>query len=496
MQHPAVELAVRFVRAFVVFVTIFASYMVQLGLVRVFRQRDWSRPDGGATGPDDFDEVVPAWLVARRKRVDRKNAKRLLRATLELRGVYIKLGQVLSIMGGFLPRAYAEELEVLQDKVPPRPFAELRPAFERTLARAPEDCFRSIEETPIAAASLGQVHLAYGHDGQKLAVKVLYPGIRGVIRTDMRIVRLGMRVYMWFVPVQNLASAYEALEDLLRRETDYVHEAACMRRMKANFAGEPDIVIPDVIPELSSGDVLTMTFMEGFKISDVARMRELGIDPSAVATRLTQCHYEQVFVHRFFHADPHPGNFFVQPGPTPDEPRIVILDYGAISEVSPAMIDGMIDVLQGFFEQNDALVVNGIERIGFVAEDADRSLVEQTILTYFRKLLQVEDRSAGALMDAGRDELEKLADPEVGRRQLRDLMKSIRYPEGWFYVERSSVLLFWLVGQIDRSVDTLSVGFSFILPLLAERTQRREQEQAERRAPVRPERALASAPAL
>jgi ubiquinone biosynthesis protein len=465
------ELLVRFVRAFLVFATIFSSYMIQLGLGRLFRQRLVDD-----RGYEDF--ILPDWLHARRKVIDRRNARRLLAATLRLRGVYIKLGQVLSIMGGFLPRAYAEELEVLQDKVPPRSFGELRSSFERTLGKSPEACFAAIDETPLAAASLGQVHLARGHDGAKLAVKVLYPGIRAVIATDMRIVRLGMWVYSSFVPIQNLQSAYDSLVDLLRRETSYLHEAECMRRMKRNFAGQDDIVIPDVVEALTSQDVLTMTFMEGFKITDTAQMAELGIDPNAVATRFTQCFYEQMFVHRFFHADPHPGNFFVQPGPSPEEPRIVILDFGAISEVSPNMLDGMIDVLQGFFEQNDALVVSGVQRIGFVAEDGNRALVEKTILTYFRKLLQIEDRSAGAIMSTGREELERLADPEVERRELRELMKSFRYPEGWFYVERASVLAFWLIGQIDRTVDTLSVGFAFILPLLAERTARREQDAA------------------
>ncbi|MCA9600839.1 MAG: AarF/ABC1/UbiB kinase family protein, partial [Myxococcales bacterium] len=331
------------------------------------------------------------------------------------------------------------------------------------------------EEEPIAAASLGQVHVAESHDGTKLAVKVLYPGIRDVVRVDMRVVRLAMNVYKWFVPVENIDSAYEALVDLLRRETDYVHEANCMVRMGENFSAHEDIIVPDVVRSLSTKDVLTMTFIEGIKITDLDRMRAAGIDPYAVATRLTQCFYEQMFVHRFFHADPHPGNFLVQRGPSPDSPRIVILDFGAICEVAPGMIDGMVDVLQGFFEQNEAQVVEGIRRIGFIAEGGNHALVEKTIITYFQKLLKFEDRSAGAIMRARHDELERLANPEVERRELRELMKSVHYPEGWFYVERASVLLFWLVGQIDSQVDTFGIGFPYILPFLAERTAKRSE---------------------
>ena len=457
-------LFIRLVRALFVFGVIFASYLVHLGLLKVFRRY---RPD-----PETGKEVEhqPDWLRARRKRVDAKNAKRLLRGMLRLRGVYIKLGQVLSIMGGFLPRVYGRELEQLQDAVPPRPFADIERAFRASIGRAPRECYRDIEPEPIAAASLGQVHVAHLDDGTKVAVKVLYPGIRGVVKTDMKVVDLALRVYKWFVPVQNLEQVHSSLVDLLDRETDYIHEAECMAQMAENFATEDDILFPSVVEELSSADVLTMTFMEGIKISHVEEMEALGIERRAVATRLVQCFYKQMFVDRVFHADPHPGNFLVQAGESPDRPRIVVLDFGAISTVEAAMIDGMIDVLRGFFEQKNELVMGGIEAIGFVAPDANRELLERTVKTYFQKLLKLEDRTVGALAKADMKDLEALADPELERRELRALMKSWRYPEGWFYVERASVLLFWLAGAIDPDLDTLQVGFPYVMPLLAERT--------------------------
>lgn len=457
------HLTFRLVRALFVFGLIFASYMVQLGLLRLFRR--WERDDGGRERAR-----VPEWLKRRRHRVDRRNARRLLRGMLRLRGVYIKLGQVLSIMGGFLPRVYGEELEQLQDRVPPRPFPEIERVFRASLGRSPAEAYRDIEREPVAAASLGQVHVAHLRDGTKVAVKVLYRGIRDVIRVDMRVVRLAIRVYKRFVPVENIESVHDALVDLLRRETDYLHEAACMERMAKNFEGEDDILFPEVVHELTTGDVLTMTFMEGIKITKLDELEARGVDRTALATRLVQSFYKQLFVDRLFHADPHPGNFLVQPGEDPHHPKIVILDFGAVSEVSTEMVDGMIDVLQGFFEQNDALVMKGIERMGFVAVGGNRALLERTVKTYFQKLLKVQDRTAGALMRARRSELQELADPEVERRELRELMRSFRYPEGWFYAERASVLLFWLAGQIDPDLDTLQVGFPYVLPLLASRT--------------------------
>jgi predicted unusual protein kinase regulating ubiquinone biosynthesis (AarF/ABC1/UbiB family) len=415
---------------------------------------------------------VPEGLERRRQRVDEINAQRMLDATLRLRGVYIKLGQVLSIMGGFLPPIYGKTLSVLQDKVPPQPYSALVERFQESLGNDPDAYFDRIDEEPIAAASLGQVHAAWLPDGRKCAVKFLYPGIRGVIRTDMRVIRLALQVYEWFVPVENIESAYFALVDLLRRETDYIHEAECMERMSENFCDQPDIRFPEVVHEVTTGEVLTMTFMEGFKINDLEEMDRRGIERRAVATRMTQSFYEQLFVHRFFHADPHPGNFLIQDDGD-GKFGIVVLDFGAISEVADEMIEGMVDVLQGFFEQEDSLVFNGFERIGFVSESGNRALVERTVIIYFRKLLKVRDRTAGALMRANRAELEALVDPEVARQELRELMRSIRYPDGWFYVERASVLAFWLVGQIDPEIDTLGVGFPYVMPMLMQRTMER-----------------------
>jgi predicted unusual protein kinase regulating ubiquinone biosynthesis (AarF/ABC1/UbiB family) len=460
------NLFIRLVRAQLTFGVIFASYMVQLGLLKVFRR--W-RVDP-ETGHEH--SVIPAWLQRRQARVDETNSKRLLADILKLRGVYIKLGQVLSIMGGFLPQVYIKKLETLQDSVPPHPFDEIEQAFIDSLGARPEAFFERMEREPVAAASLGQVHVAYMNGGHKVAVKVLYPGIRDVVRIDLKVIQLMVRVYKWFVPVQNIEAVHESLVDLLRRETDYLHEASCMRRMAANFAGDDDILFPEVIEEVTTKDVLTMTFMEGIKITRLDEIRASGVNLHKLGERLVKSFYTQVFVHRFFHADPHPGNFLVQPVAGTDEAKLVVLDFGAISEVDENTVLGMVDVLRGFFEQNDELVLRGIEDIGFVAEGGDRALLEQTVKTYFQKLLKLESYAPSTLMNRSSKELEALADPEVARRELRSLMRSVHYPDGWFYVERASVMMFWLAGQIAPDLNQFQVGFPYVLPLLSQRLKK------------------------
>jgi ubiquinone biosynthesis protein len=456
------SLFIRLVRAQLTFGVIFLSYLLQWALLKIFRR--WQVDP--ATGREE--EVVPGWLSRWQTRIDEKNSKRLLAGMLKLRGVYIKLGQVLSIMGGFLPPVYIKRLETLQDAVPPHPIDEIEEAFVQSLGARPEAFFERIDREPVAAASLGQVHVAY-MDGRKMAVKVLYPGIRDVVRTDMRVIKLMVRIYKWFVPVQNIEAVHESLVDLLRRETDYLHEAECMRRMSANFASDDHILFPEVIDQVTTRDVLTMTFMEGIKITRLDEIRERGVNLHKLAERLVKSFYKQVFVDRFFHADPHPGNFLVQPIEGSDDARIVVLDFGAISEVDDKTVFGMVDVLRGFFEQNDELVLQGIEDIGFVAEDGDRKLLEQTVKKYFQKLLKLEARTPKAFMSASQKELEAFADPGMERRELRTLMRSVHYPDGWFYVERASVMMFWLAGQIAPDLDQVQVGFPYVLPLLSER---------------------------
>jgi predicted unusual protein kinase regulating ubiquinone biosynthesis (AarF/ABC1/UbiB family) len=462
-------LAFRLIRATWLFGIIFASYMIQLGLSRVF----------------DRAGEPPPWLARRKESVDLVNARRLYRGMLKLRGVFIKLGQVLSIMGGFLPRAYQTELESLQDQVPPHPFRDVEKAIVRELGKKPDDVFADIDHSPIAAASLGQVHVAHLKTGEKVAVKILYPGIRDVIKVDMRVLGWAVRVYKWFFPVGNIESVHASLVDLLRRETDYLHEAECMARMAKNFESDHDIICPVVVKELTTRDVLTMSFMEGFKITDFDAYEKNGVDRAFIAKRLVESFYKQLFVDRFFHADPHPGNFLVQA--RPEGPAIVVLDFGAISEVSDPLIDGAFEILTGLMSQDGEKVLVGFRNMGFVAEEGNKALLEQTVMTYFKKLLKIKDRTPGALMRAQRKDLEKLADPELDRQEIRELMRSFTYPDGWFYVERAAVLAFWLCGRIAPDLDAMSVGVPYVMPALMERQLAKMAAAAEALAPAAPQ---------
>ncbi|MCB9563053.1 MAG: AarF/ABC1/UbiB kinase family protein [Kofleriaceae bacterium] len=441
--------AIRLIRASRVFGMIFLSYFWAL---------TWSR-----LWPSRYD-TKPRW-----HKVHTRNARRMYGGFVRLRGVYIKLGQILSVMGTFLPRAFTEQLEGLQDEVPAAPYAKAAETFRKAFGKTPDQVFKTFEREPIAAASLGQVHEATDDDGNRLAVKILYPNVATIIKVDLKVMGWAIKVYKTFAPIQQIERVHEQLEDMLSRETDLANEARCIARMSKNFAGDPDVLFPEVRDQWTCRTVLTMSFMDGVKISKKDALDELGLDPYAVATKLTEIFYKQLFADKFFHADPHPGNWFVQRGPE-GQVRIVVLDLGAASEVTDNLADGMLDILQGMMTRTDDLVVRGIETMGFVADNGDRELLERTTRKYFEKLLNLNITDFGKIDPRT---AQQLADVDLRRDELRDLMKSIQYPVGWFYVERAVVIMFGLSAQLAPKLNTIQVGFPYIMKFLAERTAHR-----------------------
>ncbi|MCW5803804.1 MAG: AarF/ABC1/UbiB kinase family protein [Deltaproteobacteria bacterium] len=446
--------AIRLVRALRVFVVIFLSYMWQVSWARLWPTRYNTR--------------------ARWKKVNRRNARRMYRGFVRLRGVYIKLGQILSVMGTFLPREYTEELEGLQDDVPPQRYGRIKTTFVKSFGKPPDEVFVTFNEEPIAAASLGQVHEATDAEGHRLAVKILYPNVATIIRVDLRVLGWALRVYKNFVPIQQITRVHEQLADMLARETDLANEARCIARMAKNFEGDPDTLFPTVYPQWSSPTVMTMTFMDGVKVTKKDALANLKLDPYDVATKLVKIFYKQLFIDRFFHADPHPGNFFVQRGPD-GQVRIVVLDLGSATELHDNLADGMFDILSGLMTRKDDLVVQGIETMGFIAPNGDRELLERTVRKYFEKLLNLNITDFGKIDPAV---AQQLADPDMKRDELRELMKSVAYPEGWFYVERAAVIMFGLQTTLAPKMNGIHVGFPYITQFIFEKNAKRLADAA------------------
>jgi len=332
--------------------------------------------------------------VHTRTRRMQRIAHRFRPLALDLGGLMIKLGQFMSTRLDVLPPEVTAELEGLQDKVPPVPFAQIRALAEAELGVPLERAFAFVDEVPLAAASLGQVHRARlldtdaeqtGHTD--VVVKIQRPNIAAIIEVDLRALR---QVARWLSRVRLVSDRVDmpALTEEFALtsvdEIDYLHEAASSERFADNFAGDPRVAVPAVIWERSSRRVLTLQDVTAIKINDVAALQAAGIDPAEVAARFAAVMFDQLFVHGFFHADPHPGNIFVTPG-ADGEWAFTFVDFGMMGEVPDGLRRGLRQLLIAAASRNGKGMVDAIREVGVLLPSADTVELERAMTKLFSR---------------------------------------------------------------------------------------------------------------
>lgn len=256
-----------------------------------------------------------------------------VRRTIERLGpTFAKIGQMLSVRRDLIPASYADELAKLQDEMSPFEFEAVREAVEAAFDRPLEELYLEFEESPAAAASIGQVHYATLPDGTPVAVKVQRPGIREVIEADLDILRTQARRIHGRTDLgrrYDVIGLVDEFARVLRMECDYLTEAENASRLGTLFAEDPTVCFPAVYWDLTAPTVLTMERIEGIPFNRLDRIDEAGMDRVEIARRGITCYYEQIFIHGFYHADPHPGNLFAMP-----DGRVAFTDFGRAGVLS------------------------------------------------------------------------------------------------------------------------------------------------------------------
>ena len=330
-------------------------------------------------------------------------AQRFHVLAVDLGGLMIKVGQFMSSRLDVLPPEITKELEGLQDEVPPVPFPEIRALAEAELGITLDRAFSFIDESPLAAASLGQAHRARlsASDAADtglldVVVKIQRPGIEKIIDVDLRALR---RVAGWLSHVRlvsdrvDMPALVEEFAITSLEEIDYLHEAASAERFAHDFADDARVGVPELVWERITRRVLTLQDVTAIKINDVESLREAGIDPSEVANEFAAVMFDQLFMHGYFHADPHPGNIFVTPL-DPADPRrtasgrswiFTFIDFGMMGEVPSTLRQGLQNLLIAAASRDGRGMVSGIRDVGMLLPSADTAELERAMTKLFAR---------------------------------------------------------------------------------------------------------------
>jgi predicted unusual protein kinase regulating ubiquinone biosynthesis (AarF/ABC1/UbiB family) len=335
---------------------------------------------------------IPRW---------RRVTRRYKRVALDLQGLWVKLGQFLSTRVDVLPMEITGELESLRDEVPPVNGEAVIAQIEADLDRPIEQIFASVSPHPIGSASLAQVHCAQTLSGEAVVVKVLRPGIREIIRDDMKLLR---HAATWLKRVKAISDRADVdaivaeVDTVTTGELDLREEAKNVDRFTDDFAGDPGVAAPRIYGAESSAGTLTMEDVSYIPIGDVEALDRAGIDRKSVARKIYEIYLTQFFVTYRIHADPHPGNLFVRPLPTvtgklanpraefkPGDPvpyapqrpfQLVVVDFGMVVEMPPALREGLREFAIGLGTRDARRILESYSKLGVLRPGANLDFVE------------------------------------------------------------------------------------------------------------------------
>ncbi len=317
----------------------------------------------------------------------------------ELGPSFIKLGQVLSTRPFLLPYEYIIELSRLQDEVEPMPWPLTESVLRRELKGEISEIFASVEQVPIASASLAQVHRAVLLDGTVVVIKIQREGIKRIIEADIRIFREIAELLESNVPESRRFNPTGLVEEFARttmKELNFLNEARNMEIFARNFRNEKGIKIPRLYRRYCTSKILTMELIQGIKISRIGELRRSAIDTAQVCRNGARLVLKMIFEDGFFHADPHPGNLFVL-----DDGVIAPVDYGMMGILSESQMDELGDLVAAIVSRDSAAIVRVLRNIGVIEDETDLKRLEQDIseliIRYYR--VSLGDINVRSLME-------------------------------------------------------------------------------------------------
>ena len=329
----------------------------------------------------ELGRFVPRGWQRRAERMDKELsrisiAERVRRTLEDLGPTYIKLGQLLSGRGDLLPAGFVEELTKLLDAAQPFSYQEAAHQITAELGRPPEEIFLSFDQTPVAAASIGQVHRAVLLNGERVVVKVQRPNIDKMVQSDLSLLN---RQAHFLERRSEVARAYNLIENVeelgyaLKNELDYTSEAQNIDRFYQTYRNDPTLRIPRVYWEYTTRRIIVMEEIDGIKLTEMSRLREEGYDLPAIAQVVCDFYLKQIFEDGFFHADPHPANLMAAGD------RVAVLDFGMVAFLSRRVKEDLGEMFISVITQNTEQMITVIVRMGLVSRATNLRELERDI---------------------------------------------------------------------------------------------------------------------
>jgi predicted unusual protein kinase regulating ubiquinone biosynthesis (AarF/ABC1/UbiB family) len=414
--------------------------------------------------------AYPALARFRRPAVERWRliARRYRSLAGEMGGVLIKLGQFLSVRVDLLPAEVLQELAGLQDEVPPETFADVVRQIETDFGRPLGQIFSRVDPDPVGSASLAQVHRARLPTGEEVVVKVLRPGIELLVETDLAAANLATRLLQVFKQVRRRVDLRRLSEEFRRTteaELDLTAEGKNAERFATDFAADSRVYVPKVYWAYSAQHTMTMEDVGFLKIGDLAGLERAGIDRRELARVLYRVYMQQIFVHNFVHADPHPGNLFVRPLPGPGEPpetvfgpgepvpylaerpfQVVFVDFGMVAVIPQRLRGALREYAIALGTQDAERLVRSYASAGVLLPGADLTRLEEMHRTLFERFWGVRI-----------GEMRNVAFSEAGYflREYRDLLYDAPFQiqVDLLFATRAVGLLSGLATTLDPEFD-------------------------------------------
>ena len=318
--------------------------------------------------------VFPIFTFFRRylffwSRPSENPAKRARLVLEELGPTFVKLGQIISTRADIFPPDYIEEFKKLQDEVSPLPFSIVKDVVESHLKVSLSESFADFNETPVAAASMAQVHYATLHDGTKVAVKIRRPGIESVIDSDISVMEIMVKLLDRYIPAARRYRPLDVVEEFSRvihREEDFTIEGANISKFCEIFKDDSTVIIPKVFWDYTTSEVLTMERVEGVPIDEMEKIMAMGLDLKKIANNGVRAFFKQVFEYGFFHADLHPGNIYVGP-----DGSIIYLDFGIVGRLDEGLRKYLAEILYSLINRDYRKMAQVHRDMGLISKDID-----------------------------------------------------------------------------------------------------------------------------